>query len=445
VSSNQPSSRTPTLSQSSPPAAVTPLQSVLSELSINRRVANPIGMLGANLQTALGALWGNRLRSFLTALGIFIGVAAVVAILTLVQGAGAYISNLIGNAANNISISPTSSRGGISFGGGGGTSFRSTLTPRDFQSLVSLPHIAYATPIIRTDDQVVYGNQNENTTIQGVNSDTLLINNVKIEMGDWFTDADATNKMSVAVIGDTTYHNLFDASGDDPIGKRIRIRDQLFLIVGVLQNQGFGQDDVVYIPIQTMQVRLNEAQNYDSIQVQVDNPNNVDSTMAAIISVLRKNHNLSSRAVNDFQTFNFGQIIQRIENFLTIEAALFIGIAAISLTVGGIGIMNIMLVSVTERTWEIGIRMAVGARRGDIRNQFLIEAVVLCVAGGIIGLLLGLLIGWFLAKVSQFPFVITSITLIVPLAVSVAIALIFGIYPAVRASRLDPIAAIATE
>src|SRR5579859_2433727 len=185
----------PTLVPPAPPAAATPLQSVLSELSIRRRAPNPLGMIGANLATAMGALWGNRLRSFLTALGIFIGVAAVVAILTLVQGAGAYISNLIGNAANNITISPSLSRGGVAFGGGGGGgNFVSTLTPQDYQSIVNLPHVAYSTPILRTNDQIVYGNQNESTTVQGVNSETLLINNVKIELGDWFTDDDATSK-----------------------------------------------------------------------------------------------------------------------------------------------------------------------------------------------------------------------------------------------------------
>jgi putative ABC transport system permease protein len=194
-----------------------------------------------------------------------------------------------------------------------------------------------------------------------------------------------------------------------------------------------------------MQVRLNNSQNYDSIQVQVDLATNVDSAMNSIQSTLRQNHRLSKSVDNDFQMFNFAQVLARIQTFLTLYTVLFVGIAAISLTVGGIGIMNIMFVSVTERTWEIGIRMAIGARRRDIRNQFLMEAMALCLLGGLIGLVLGLVLGWFLTNLSKFPFVITPTTLIVPFAVSAGIALIFGIYPAIRASRLDPIVAIRTE
>ena len=433
----------PPPSQGSTPA---PLQNVMQDLRSRTRKGGPFSKMGASLGTAMGALWANRTRTFLTALGIFIGVAAVVAMLTLTQGGSQYFDNLVGKSGNNIFISPSASKGGVSLGGG----FQSTLTPQDLQSLVKLPYVAYASPSIAASAQVVYGNQNWSTQIDGVTEDLLTINNGTVAQGVWLSTDDETRGTTSAVIGDTVYHNLFDASGDDPIGKRIRIRDQVFTVVGVLQSQGFGNDDVVYVPLKTMQMRLNNTRNYDSIQVQVDTGSHVDSTMTLIEATLRSNHHLhgtvaSSGVANDFQLFNFSQILGRIQSFLTLYTVLFVGIAAISLTVGGIGIMNIMLVSVTERTWEIGIRMAIGARRGDIRNQFLIEALVLCLVGGLIGLILGLILGWFLTNLSQFPFVITATTLIVPFAVSAGIALVFGIYPAIRASRLDPIVAIRTE
>jgi putative ABC transport system permease protein len=389
----------------------------------------------------MGALWANRTRSFLTALGIFIGVAAVVAMLCLTQGGNVYFNNLVGKSGNNIFVSPSRAAGGVSLSSG----FQSTLTPQDLQAIIKLPHVAYVSPSISAAAQAVYGNQNWSTQINGVTEDLLTINNLNMAQGNWFSQQDETSSASVAVLGDTVYHNLFDNSGDDPIGKKIRIRDQVFIVSGVLQAQGFGNDDVIYVPLKTMQVRLNNSQNYDSIQVQVDLATNVDSAMSSIQTTLRQNHRLSKSVDNDFQMFNFAQVLARIQTFLTLYTVLFVGIAAISLTVGGIGIMNIMFVSVTERTWEIGIRMAVGARRRDIRNQFLMEAMVLCLLGGLIGLALGLVLGWFLTHLSQFPFVITPTTLIVPFAVSAGIALIFGIYPAIRASRLDPIVAIRTE
>ncbi len=221
----------------------------------------------------------------------------------------------------------------------------------------------------------------------------------------------------------------------------------MFRVTGVqaVQGSGFGSDDVIYVPLKTAQVRLKNTPTVDQIQVRVDAISSVDQAAQDITTILRQNHHLSKNRTNDFAVGTFTQFLHQANQGDQVLFFLLVAIAAISLTVGGIGIMNIMLVSVTERTWEIGIRMSIGARQRDIRNQFLIEALVLCLAGGVIGLLLGLLIGWALVGGFALPFIVTPTTLIVPFAVSAAIALIFGLYPAIRASRLDPIVAISAE
>jgi putative ABC transport system permease protein len=400
-------------------------------------------MMGANFESAIEALVANFTRSFLTALGIFIGVGAVVAALTLTQGVNQYVTDQLASLGNSVIIFPgTSNRGGVSQGVG----TLSTLTTVDAQDIAALPHVTSASPFIVTADQVVYGRQNWSTQIEGVNSDLENIQNWTVSQGTWFSSSDADSAAKVAVLGDTVYHNLFDASGNNPIGESIRVRDQVFRVVGVLAPQGGGvsQDDVIFIPLKVAQIRLKNTITVDQIQVQTDTASNVQPAAVAITTLLRKNHHIQGDN-DDFNTFTFTQILQQINTSETVLTALLVGIAAISLTVGGIGIMNIMLVSVTERTWEIGIRMAIGARRGDILNQFLIEAVLLCLVGGVIGLGLGLLIGWAVVKASSLPFVITTITLAVPFGVASAIALLFGLYPAIRASRLDPIVAIRSE
>lgn len=421
------------------PAQVSPLQSMLRELRVRGPRPGLFRMMGANFESALEALGANFTRSFLTALGIFIGVGAVVAALTLTQGVSAYVTNQLASLGNSVIIFPgTSNRSGVS------QSTLSTLTVTDAQDIAKIPHVTSASPFIITSDQIVYGRQNWTTQIEGVNPEIENIQNWSVVQGTWFSADEAEHGDKVAVLGDTVYHNLFDTSGNNPINASIRVRDQIFRVVGVLAPQGVGQDDVIFIPIKVAQVRLKNTTTVDQIQVQADTADNVQPVAGAITSLLRKNHRIQGDN-DDFNTFTFTQILQQVNTSEAILTALLVGIAAISLTVGGIGIMNIMLVSVTERTWEIGIRMAIGARRSDILNQFLIEAVLLCLVGGLIGLGLGLLIGWGVVKASGLPFVITTVTLAVPFAVASSIALLFGLYPAIRASRLDPIVAIRSE
>jgi putative ABC transport system permease protein len=293
----------------------------------------------------------------------------------------------------------------------------------------------------------VYSKQAWSTQVEGVDANFSVLQGIQLAQGSWFSVLDESSGAKVAILGDTVANQLFGSTGINPVGQQIRIRDQVFRVIGVqaLQGGGFGSDDVIYIPLKTAQVRLKNTPTVDQIQVRVDAIGSVNQAAQDITTILRQNHHLSKNRVNDFAVGTFTQFLHQANQGDQVLFFLLVAIAAISLTVGGIGIMNIMLVSVTERTWEIGIRMSIGARRRDIRNQFLVEALVLCLAGGVIGLLLGLLIGWALVGGFALPFVVTPTTLIVPFAVSAAIALVFGLYPAIRASRLDPIVAISAE
>jgi putative ABC transport system permease protein len=423
-------------------ASISPLGGMLAELRVRH------WRLGSTLVAAIGsalrALWSNRLRSFLTILGIFIGVASVIAALTLTQGANGYIDNQINSIGTLIFVhSGQASKFGVSQGAGS----LSTLTLQDAQSLAHLSHVQNVSPLVMTNEQAVNGKQSWSTQVEGVDTNFPVIEGIQLAQGSWFSASDVSSGAKVAILGDMVASQLFGSTGINPVGQQIRIRDQVFRVIGVqsVQGGGFGSDDVIYVPLKTAQVRLKNTPTVDQIQVRVDAISSVNQVAQAITTTLRQNHHLSKNRVNDFDVATFTQFLHQANQGDQVLFFLLVAVAAISLTVGGIGIMNIMLVSVTERTWEIGIRMSIGARRRDIRHQFLIEALLLCLAGGVIGLLLGLLIGWALVGGFALPFIVTPTTLIVPFAVSAAIALIFGLYPAIRASRLDPIAAISAE
>jgi len=272
--------------------------------------------------------------------------------------------------------------------------------------------------------------------------------------GLWFSDSEESGGASVAVLGDTVYHNLFDATGTDPINQKIRIRNQIFRVVGVLVAKGGpGQDDGIFIPYKALQMRLTNATNFQEIDVEADSSDSVDQVVQEISQILEHNHHIASGSTDDFMTKTSVQALQQADQQTQAISTLLTSIATLSLTVGGIGIMNIMLVSVTERTREIGIRVSIGARRRDIRNQFLLEALFLCLLGGIIGMLLGILVGWLMVSVilsalagtsigGGVPLIITPLTLLLPFGVSLAVGLVFGLYPAIRAARLDPIVAL---
>jgi putative ABC transport system permease protein len=411
---------------------------------LRKRDHKRINVLQRNFGSALEALGANRLRSFLTTLGIFIGVAAVIAALTLTQSASAYFTNLITSfGATSIIITPGSltNRGVVT------KQTAQNLTVSDAQTIQALPHVTYLSPVvIRGQVQVVYGGQNHNSRLEGVGSQLPTMENWNMAQGLWFSDTDNSAARAVAVLGDTVAQNLFGSSEANAVGKTIRVGNQLYRVVGVLAPiGGFTGDDVIYIPFNTAIVRFGGRVGggaVNEIILQTDTISNLDSTVQAITLVLERSHPVPRGTPNNFQVTTAQQILQQAQQETVILTILLVGIAAISLTVGGIGIVNIMLVSVTQRTREIGIRMSLGARRSDIRNQFLIETLLLCLVGGGLGLLLGVLAGYFMTKGFGFPMVITAVTIILPFAVSSLVALVFGLYPASKAARLDPVVAL---
>lgn len=402
------------------------------------------GKLGTNIAIALEALWANRLRSLLTTLGIFIGVAAVIAALILTQGVSASISNTISSlGTNTITIAPGaggSTRGFRPPSQTGGTTL--SLKPDDAAAVAKVTHVTAESPIVTVSEQVVFNNQNWNTRVQGVNTSYQDIQNWSIAEGMWFSSNDYLGAKPVALLGQTVYHQLFDTSGVDPLGQTVRISNQVYRVVGVLNTKGSGGDDVVFVPFTTALDRLKNTSYIDQILVQVDDSSNINSTQAQITSLLEQRHHILKGEVDDFNLTNSNQLLQTANQFTSILTFLLVGIAAISLAVGGIGIMNIMIVSVTERTREIGIRISIGAQRQDIRNQFLIEALALSLVGGVLGMAIGFLIGFAVTRLLAIPFVVTVTSLVMPFVISAAIGVIFGLYPAARAARLDPIDAL---
>ncbi len=420
----------------------TPAQSGKSPAMHNNR-----GMLlEANFRSAIEALWVNRGRSFLTILGVIVGIAAVIAAVTITSGASALINGrLTGLGTNVLVVNPGSVTVGGARSGAGG---QQTLTVSDEQALAQLPHVMNASPVITVREQLVSGSQNWNTSVSGVYPSYQQIQNWSLQTGAWFSAAQESQQSPVAVIGQTVYQNLFPNNAN-ALGQEMTIGGIPFQIIGVLQTKGstggFSQDDVVFIPFTTTQTRLKNITYVNQIQVQADSANNVTTVQNEITAELDTLHNISAGGQADFTVRNPNQLVATAQQFSTTLTILLVSIAGISLIVGGIGIMNIMLVSVTERTREIGIRMAIGARRGDIRNQFLIESVALSGTGGILGIIIGAVLGAILAHAFSLPLVFNIFAIVTAFTVSAFIGIVFGLYPAIRAARLDPIAALRTE
>jgi putative ABC transport system permease protein len=405
--------------------------------------------LGANVGSAIEALYANRLRSLLTALGVIVGVAAVIGAVTLTGGTSASINSRFSNlGTNTLTITSGATQ---TFGARGAAGSAQTLTVGDATAVAGLAHVSSASPIISVNGQLIYGDQNWSTSIQGVYPSYQSIGNWQLSEGSWFSNSDESAGNPVAVLGQSTENQLFATSAADPVGQTIFINGQAFTVSGVLQAKGTGstfgrnQDDIVYVPFSAAQTRLSNSQYVSQIQVQADNSNDVTPVQTALTSLLEQRHNIPSGGTDDFTVRSSNQLVSTAQSFSTTLTLLLVGIAAISLIVGGIGIMNIMLVSVTERTREIGIRMAIGARRRDIRDQFLIEALTLSIVGGVLGILVGLALGYGLTSRFGVPFTLNPAPILLAFGVSAIIGVAFGFYPAVRASRLDPIEALRTE
>jgi len=448
------------------------------------------------IRTAMRALRRNPMRALLTTLGIVIGVGAVIAMMEIGEGSSAAIQKSISAMGANVLlvIPGTAASGGVSFGAGSVT----TLTPEDCAALLrDCPAVRNAAPAVRARTQVVYGNRNwVPSSIYGTTPAFLDIRDWSIGDGEVFSDRDVLNGNKVCVLGQTLVRELF--GGQSPVGKEIRIKNVSFRVVGTLNPKGanmvgMDQDDIILAPWTTIKYRVtgssaqvaNQSAAGSSSSVNTlsnlypsngptlypqrsdvqaaDNPmpvrfTNVDQVLAAaagtaeipaairqISAVLRERHRIREGEADDFNIRDMTEMTKALTSTTRMMTNLLLCVAAISLVVGGVGIMNIMLVSVTERTREIGLRMAVGARAGDILRQFLVEAVVLCLVGGGMGILLGHGGSWLVWMALRWPVATSPAAIVAAVAVSASVGIIFGFYPAWKASRLDPIEALRYE
>lgn len=403
---------------------------------------------------AIRAIAANKMRSFLTALGIIIGIAAVITMLAIGQGSKASIkANIAEMGSNMIMISPGADmRGGVRQD----ASSMETLKQADYQSIKDeCNYISAISPTVNSSGQWIYGNNNAQSSIYGVNQDYLSIRQLKVADGEMFTDTDIKAASKVCILGQTVVDYLFP-DGSDPIGKVVRFNSIPFRVIGVLKKKGYNsmgmdQDDLVLVPYTTVMKRI-MAQTYlggivcSAITEEVSQP-----AQDQITEILRRNHKLKDATdtteayEDDFNIRSQEEISSMMNSTMSTITILLGSVAGISLLVGGIGIMNIMYVSVTERTREIGLRMSVGARGIDILNQFLIEAILLSVTGGIIGVILGVSLSLSLNYFFHIATQIEPWSIIMSFAVCTFTGVFFGWYPAKKAARLDPIEAIRYE
>jgi putative ABC transport system permease protein len=396
---------------------------------------------------ALRALARNKLRAFLTMLGIIIGVGAVIAMVAIGEGAKSTIRAQIASLGTNVLIvlPGSNSQGGVRLGTGN----VNTLLDSDARAIVrELPSVSFASPILRRPEQVVAGNLNWGTLAQGVAPEFQQIRDWQVADGRFLHEGDMESAAKVAVIGETVARELF--GNDNPIDMVIRIRNIPFRVVGLLApkgqtGQGTDQDDTLLIPYTTMQKRLMRTTWVQSIVVKAVSAERVPEAQEQITLLLRQRHRINQDREDDFNIRNLSDIAEAAQTTARVMAVLLGSVASISLLVGGIGIMNIMLVSVTERTREIGIRMAVGARGRDIMLQFLVEAVVMAATGGLIGIFLGIGSSEVLKQWAQWPTLISPTIVAIAFLFSGAVGVFFGFYPAKKAANLDPIEALRYE
>jgi putative ABC transport system permease protein len=397
--------------------------------------------------TALRALRRNKLRSSLTALGIIIGVFAVVAMVALGNGARGSIESQVAGLGQNMLIVSAGSRrsGGVNSGMGSA----SALTLEDAQALrLEILDVVASSPEVNTTAQAIANGRNWSTTIAGEAPEYLVIRDWAMAAGSMFTDREVRSAAKVAVLGDKTAHELFGVL--DPVGQTVRISNMPFVIIGVLASKGSGvggqnQDDRVVIPYTTAMKRITGDKYLRQVYLQIGAAERIPIAQDQITRLLRQRHRLLRGTDDDFTIFNQQEIADTVNNVTSTLTLLLGAIAGLSLVVGGIGIMNIMLVSVTERTREIGIRISVGAQPGDIRIQFLMEAITLSLLGGLVGVLLGVGVTQLIAAVTTFKPIVTMGSIVLAFSVSFSIGVFFGFYPARRASLLDPIDALRYE
>ena len=402
---------------------------------------------GNTLKVAFRALARNKLRSLLTALGIIIGVACVVAVVGIGEGARIQSEDRLKSLGTNfLMVMPGTI---TSSGARAGLGSSSKLSEDDVDAIRrEVPSVSYISASIRTVGQVIYGNQNWSTSIQGAQVDWPLVRSWNLASGQFFTDQDDHAATKVCVLGQTVVTNLF--GDENPVGKMIRIKNIPFRVTGVLESkggstQGADQDDLVVAPYETVRKKIMGTTAVGQILVSAASDELVTRAQEELSALLRQRHRITKAADDDFIIRSQTEMIQQAEAQSHTMSALLWSIAGVSLLVGGIGIMNIMLVSVTERTREIGVRMAIGARGRDIQAQFLVEALALSLTGGAAGIAVGLGIQRIVARFAGWPVAVQPSAITLAFLFSALIGVTFGFYPALKASRLDPIEALRYE
>ncbi len=402
------------------------------------------------LKIALRALRTNKMRSFLTMLGIIIGIAAVIAMMAVGSGASYVISQQIASIGSNIIlvIPGSTTSGGLRMGMGGAQ----TLTSDDVKAIMAeCPSVLRSAGTTRATSQVVYGNMNWSTVIMGASPELFDIREWPVSSGRSIGQQDVDGAAKVCLLGETVADNLF---GDgDPVGKMVRIKQIPFTVIGVLERkgqspQGTDQDDTVFVPLRTAQVKLSRSSfpnTVGAVLVQAKSEELLDKAESEVNSLLNQRHRITNGKEPDYSTRNLSEILAVAEQSSRAMSLLLGAVASISLIVGGIGIMNIMLVSVTERTREIGIRMAIGARRNDILLQFMTEAVLLTMIGGVIGICLGGAGATVVSRFLSWPTLISIESITIAFFFSGAVGILFGLYPARKAAGLNPIDALRYE
>jgi putative ABC transport system permease protein len=404
----------------------------------------------STLRIALRALWVNKMRSALTMLGIIIGVSAVIIMLAVGTGISRKISSQISSIGSNLIIvlPGSSTQGGIRMGGG----TQSTLTKDDADAIVrECSAISVVAPMHNGTAQVVFSNQNWSTGIQGTTPGILEVKDCGLTAGRNMTDQDIRNATKVCLLGQTVVDNLFGSI--DPVGQIIRIKKIPFTVIGVLETKGQSlggqdQDDTIIVPLTTAQKKLFGTTFPGMVRTIMVKARSTDELPVAerqVTDLLRQRHHIGPNKEDDFTVRNLTQILQMAEQTTNTLTLLLGAIASVSLLVGGIGIMNIMLVSVTERTREIGIRMAVGAKTWDIRIQFIIEALTLSLIGGITGIIIGSVSSVILSTIFEYPSAISLLSILLSFGFSGMVGIFFGFYPAYKASLLNPIDALRFE
>ncbi len=400
------------------------------------------------IKIAKNALLRNKFRAFLTMLGIIIGVASVIAMLAIGQGSKKSIQDQMSSMGSNlVFIMPGSQqRGGVMMGNSGSQ----TLKMADVEAIrQQCPDVTAVSPEVRSSGQAVFGNENWPTTLFGGNAEYLGIKKFEVESGRIFTDKEINSLAKVCLIGKTVIENIFP-KGTDPIGQTIRFKNIPMKIIGVLSEKGensFGQDqdDILIAPYTTVQRRFLAIDYITGIYTSAVSEAKTDDAITEMTNVMRKQHKIAKPEDDDFRVMSQSELVKTFTSISDILTTLLGAIAGISLLVGGIGIMNIMYVSVTERTREIGLRMSIGGKGQDILMQFLIESTMLSVSGGVIGILFGYLISAAVGRVMGWPVVIMTQSVVLSFLVCSAIGIFFGWYPAKKASNLNPIDALRYE